>query len=143
MTDELNDELEAIIGQRPSHDCAGWDCANCHDRDNQLRDLLARARTGEGRDKRYQRLVAADREFACGFDLGLDLLVSRFHAAENNLDAAESRLRRLVQQMEALRTNAGNAVTLAQRSHDGDAPYARGQVAAFAAVLDLIKEAAT
>jgi hypothetical protein len=36
-------ELEAILGSRSRHDCAGWDCANCHERDNAIRDLLADA----------------------------------------------------------------------------------------------------
>lgn len=36
-----DDDLEAILGSRPAHDCAGWDCANCHERDNAIRNLLA------------------------------------------------------------------------------------------------------
>lgn len=38
-TDTL-DDLDSILGGRPAHDCAGWDCANCHERDNAIRALL-------------------------------------------------------------------------------------------------------
>ena len=53
--DEEGDELEAILGSRPTHQCAGWDCANCHERDNALRELLA-ARRSEAGDADTQRL---------------------------------------------------------------------------------------
>lgn len=36
-----SDELEAILGQRPKHECAGWDCSRCEELDNALRDLFA------------------------------------------------------------------------------------------------------
>lgn len=39
------DDLEVILGSRPTHQCAGWDCANCLERDNAIRDLIARRPT--------------------------------------------------------------------------------------------------
>lgn len=54
QVDAVADELEAILGSRPRHDCAGWDCANCHERDNAIRDLIESRNTPAGQVAPFQ-----------------------------------------------------------------------------------------
>lgn len=101
----LADELEAILGSRHAHECAGWDCSRCEEFDNALRDLLA-SRRSPG---------AAPRKIT---DEDVDRAVRSHDFFDPEVDRAERLMRRILEDYEAARVPGEREATQDARRLD-------------------------